>query len=124
MRQKGKLARWDDDKGFGFIEPNNGGNRVFVHINEFANRTQRPMLNDFVTYETAKDAQGRVNAVDAALGNAKSYRRRGPKGQASAILFSLLFLGGLGALAYIGQLRISFGQILHLFFIPAGVHDA
>ena len=29
MRLKGKIVRWKNDKGFGFIEPNNGMPDVF-----------------------------------------------------------------------------------------------
>ncbi|MDJ1170725.1 cold shock domain-containing protein [Roseofilum sp. BLCC_M154] len=29
---KGQLATWKDDRGFGFIQPDNGGKEVFLHI--------------------------------------------------------------------------------------------
>lgn len=30
--EKGKLVRWVDDKGFGFIKPENGKDDIFIHI--------------------------------------------------------------------------------------------
>ena len=35
MRVKGKITKWNDDKGFGFIKPNAGGNQTFLHISAF-----------------------------------------------------------------------------------------
>ena len=41
MRFDGKLKSWNDDRGFGFIEPLQGGQEIFVHIKSF-----RPALDD------------------------------------------------------------------------------
>ncbi|MGA8260544.1 MAG: cold shock domain-containing protein [Arenicellales bacterium] len=49
MRYKGRIANWKDDRGFGFIAPNAGGQQVFVHIKSFANRQRRPAGNEAVT---------------------------------------------------------------------------
>ena len=37
MRYEGRLTQWNDERGFGFIEPVQGGDKVFVHISEFSN---------------------------------------------------------------------------------------
>ncbi|MFZ0487472.1 MAG: cold shock and DUF1294 domain-containing protein [Arenicellales bacterium] len=62
MRHKGKITSWKDDRGFGFIAPNGGGQQVFVHIKSFANRQRRPAGNEVVTYELRTDARGRAQA--------------------------------------------------------------
>jgi uncharacterized membrane protein YsdA (DUF1294 family)/cold shock CspA family protein len=63
MRSKGTIVQWRDDRGFGFIEPRDGGERVFCHINAFAVRVRRPAAGDSVTYSTAKDKNGRLHAT-------------------------------------------------------------
>lgn len=67
MRYQGKITSWKDDRGFGFITPNGGSNQVFVHINSFANRLNRPVGNEIVTYELKIDAQGRAQAERVAF---------------------------------------------------------
>ena len=62
MRLKGTLVEWKDDRGFGFIEPAEGGDRVFCHIKAFDVRVRRPIAGDRVTYEVAKDKDGRLRA--------------------------------------------------------------
>ena len=104
MRQKGKIATWNDDKGFGFIEPFNGGSRVFIHIKALANRNRRPEQGDVVTYSVTKDNQGRTRAVNATLAGDKLIKKKPRKTSASAILFALLFDGGVGASVATGDL--------------------
>ena len=31
-RRQGVLLEWNDERGFGFITPSTGGERVFVHV--------------------------------------------------------------------------------------------
>ena len=54
MRVKGKITQWDDDKGFGFIQPmlkvTPKVERVFLHATALQNRGRRPQVGEVVTY--------------------------------------------------------------------------
>ncbi len=63
MRYQGRLQEWNDNKGFGFVVPNGGGERAFVHIKAFERIPQRPANGLLVSYEQHKDARGRLNAT-------------------------------------------------------------
>ena len=64
MRFQGKISDWNDDKGFGFVEPNGGGDRAFVHIKAFESRSRRPANGDIIIYELARDEKNRFNAIN------------------------------------------------------------
>lgn len=69
MRFEGRLAQWNDERGFGFIEPEQGGDRVFVHINAFAPADRaagaRPNVGERIGFEIGVDAKGRKQARHA-----------------------------------------------------------
>jgi len=67
MRHQGRIAKWKDEQGFGFITPTGGGGEVFVHIKAFSNRQRRPKTAEFVTYELKSDAEGRMRAENVAF---------------------------------------------------------
>lgn len=62
MRYQGRLSNWNDDKGFGFVTPNGGGDKAFVHIKAFDGASRRPAEGDLITYILSRDAQGRLQA--------------------------------------------------------------
>lgn len=96
MRFQGKIIQWQDDKGYGFVTPNGGGQQAFVHIKSFTGAKRRPANGDLITYEAVTDGKGRLSAK-------KIQFTRKPKlqyntdttwyGTAFAVLFySLLYL--------------------------------
>ena len=62
MRYQGKISVWKDDQGFGFVSPNGGGLKAFVHIKAFLKHSSRPFEGDLITYELAKDDKNRYYA--------------------------------------------------------------
>lgn len=88
MRLKGMLVNWKDDRGFGFIEPAEGGARIFCHLKAFEVRVRRPIPGDKVTYEIGKDAQGRLTAVKvrpAGLEDAQYQSNIGSRGDPKTV---------------------------------------
>jgi uncharacterized membrane protein YsdA (DUF1294 family)/cold shock CspA family protein len=63
MRHAGRLSDWNDDKGYGFVVPNGGGDRAFVHVSAFERAGRRPANGDLLSYEAQRDAKGRTNAM-------------------------------------------------------------
>lgn len=107
MRHQGKVTGWKDDKGFGFIAPNNGGNRAFVHIKSFNNRQRRPTENDIVTYELSMDANGRAQAEHVAFVDERA-RSTAPAGQGNvSSYFAAAFLVLVAGAALAGKLPVA-----------------
>lgn len=64
---KGVLKTWKDDRGFGFIQPENGDKDIFVHVSSLKGMARRPNRGDVLFYEVAKDAGGKFKAVNARI---------------------------------------------------------
>ena len=62
MRLKGKVIKWQNDKGFGFIEPINGMPDLFFHENFLLNQSRRPVVGDEVSFEIATNLEKKQRA--------------------------------------------------------------
>ena len=61
-KQQGHIKKWQDDKGFGFIETT-AGESVFFHVSAFRAQ-RRPEVGEQVVFTVGQDNQGRLQAKD------------------------------------------------------------
>jgi uncharacterized membrane protein YsdA (DUF1294 family)/cold shock CspA family protein len=92
MRNQGKIAYWNEDKGYGFIQPETGTKQVFVHIRAFSKHAERPALEDNVSYALSTDKLGRPCAVKVK----KAGEKRPGKNYSGYVLIALSFLSVVG----------------------------
>lgn len=85
MRYQGKIAEWNEARGFGFIMWNGGNDKVFVHISAFQGSRRRPVTGDVVTYEVTKDETGRHRAEKVAFAGALPARTTTSPGSAAFV---------------------------------------
>lgn len=92
MRHQGRITTWNDDNGFGFITPNGGGERVFVHISALSSRQRRPQGNELVTYECVTDGKGRAQAKAVAFVGERAVAPASSGRSALPAVFAIGFL--------------------------------
>lgn len=108
---RGEVSEWNDERGFGFIRPDTGGDRVFFHISAFTGRGIRPVAGTVVDYDATVGDKGvkatRVS-VRGANRNAPAVSRRG----AWRVVVGLAALALVAGLVAVGMLP---GVILPLY---------
>lgn len=62
---KGALKTWKEDRGFGFISPDDGGKDIFIHISALKGTSRRPVAGDVIYYQVARDNRGKYKAINA-----------------------------------------------------------
>ena len=104
MRSKGRITSWNDDRGYGYIAPMDGGKQVFMHVKALSNRNHRPAVNDVVTYAMSRDEKGRPCAADITLAGEKLKQKAPQKSNPYAILFALAFLAAVATSVVTGTI--------------------
>ena len=106
MRIEGTLAKWNDDRGFGFITPTQAGPEVFAHISAFPRDGQRPRLGERLSFEIGTGKDGKKQAKNILFSGRPTERlhrlsmpsnRRDKPG---LFVIPLVFLVTLGAYGY------------------------
>ena len=61
---KGQLKRWNDAKGFGFIQSSDAGADTFVHISALKGMSRKPKIGDFIYFDIEKQYDGKTKAIN------------------------------------------------------------
>lgn len=129
MKFQGKVFNWNDDKGYGFVEPNGGGERAFVHIKEFKLRSRRPVNGEVIIYKRVQENSNRFKATHITF--ARDVRASNSRGKTKvsskfATTFTVFFCLGLLASFALGKLPlivILFYFVMSLFTFIAYAID-
>ena len=93
MRFEGRLKAWNDERGFGFLEPSKGGEDIFVHVKAFRVRAGRPQVGQLMSFEVELGPQGKKRAKNVEpvrpTRPRKSQLRESPAQWGTATLFAI-----------------------------------
>lgn len=115
--EKGTICRWQDDRGFGFIQPAKGS-ALFVHVSAFAATPRRPVDGDEVYFRRIQDENGKSKANWAAFASVpqQAVKARELPDNTPRPWFALLFgvvLCGLYAMTLVSR------EVLMLYAIAS-----
>ena len=63
---QGRIIRWNDERGFGFISSKDCNGDVFAHISQFKKGYRRPKVGELVVFEVVLD-KGKQSAKSISL---------------------------------------------------------
>jgi uncharacterized membrane protein YsdA (DUF1294 family)/cold shock CspA family protein len=117
MRRQGKITKWNDERGFGFISSSEGGDSVFFHISALPRGDRRPSVNEAVSYTPMFDARGRPQANDVRFivgSNSVRPTRQMPRSSVAVrVAFAIGFLMALAPLAVLGWIEMSWVAVYY-----------
>lgn len=94
MELKGKLVRWFDDRGFGFIKISSSEEEIFIHITALKNMPRRPVVGDIIYFQVEHEHDGKARAKSARIeGLARTSRTIGRSKNSPIELLVSIFFG-------------------------------
>jgi len=63
MKFEGTLTRWNEDRGYGYITPDLGGEEIFAHISAWPRDTHAPQVSERLSFDVEAGPQGRKQAL-------------------------------------------------------------
>ena len=102
MRFAGQVKSWNAERGFGFIEPTDGGQEIFLHVSAVPTQLRPPKIGQHFTFEVEINRDGKKRASNVGVAIARPRRpQKKPNYPAPWSLSSALAIPGFIAI-YIG----------------------
>jgi uncharacterized membrane protein YsdA (DUF1294 family)/cold shock CspA family protein len=117
VRLAGRIQDWNDAKGFGFVVPNGGGARSFVHVSAFQRGSRRPIDGDLVSYLPTVDSRGRRQAIQIRHAGTPPAPRR----QRSRVPRAVIAFGALAAIFAAAAMGVVPGELAGFYVVLSGV---
>ncbi len=105
IENKGLLKTWKDDRGFGFIKPEDGSDDIFIHISALKTSVRRPYRGDTIFYQVEHGNEGKSKAVNARIDGVETHVENEGSNKWVWIIVSLLGLISAGAIAFFGMMQ-------------------
>lgn len=64
MAISGKISEWNDAKGFGYITVDKFQGKIFFHLSDVQGYSQRPKVNEAVSFTLTKERDGSFHAIN------------------------------------------------------------
>lgn len=100
---EGQLKTWNEEKGFGFITPINGGQDIFIHVSNYPKAGGKPRIGETLTFNVALNEDGKKKAINVqrpgATQRARPAVRKEPERRNNSLLGRLASVVLLAALA-------------------------
>ncbi|MBU3825606.1 MAG: cold shock domain-containing protein [Candidatus Oceanisphaera merdipullorum] len=106
---EGKICQWKNKQSVGFIQPNDGSERLFFDLSRIKDRNQRPQVGKPVSYETVRDEQERLKAINVQVAEcllapniipSRLINTEPPRSKTLSYVFILTALLSLSAVGY------------------------
>ncbi len=99
--RNGFLKTWKDDRGFGFIKPEDDSDEIFIHISAFEGSTRRPHRGDTIFYQVEQSDDGKSKAVNARIEGVDMLSKKGKNSKKWLwVIATLLVLVSITAIVY------------------------
>lgn len=102
MRAHGKVVKWNDERGFGFIALPQSGEEVFVHISAFPRDGMRPRIGEVVSFEVGTGPDGRKRAEAVERPSTSRQKKKNQSTGKSGLLGAVLTMAAIIVIGFAG----------------------